>query len=238
MLLRNSISSTKKFFHKTLKSFKSLFSGDHYERLPQTPPYNNPYSYNATLGIDNMNIQTSYKDLDRFYTDFTNHWQSDKEKTNKRSSNKKDTMSSSSSPTKQERENLNGSFRTFAKASPAKNHYNNDEIQRRGNHHQYYKIKNVGKRQEDSCSNTGTREERSCLLAEKLRELEMMDMSNVDHLLDIEEVLHYYSRLTCPAYLEIVDRFFMEMYAEFLAPYSSTASSHISSRPKLRSVRS
>ncbi|KAI9192639.1 hypothetical protein LWI28_025888 [Acer negundo] len=237
MLLRNSISSTKKFFQKTLKNFKSFFSAsdDHYQRLPQTPPYKvNPYSSFNTRSIDHhhMNIQTSYKDLDRFYTDFTNQWDPDnKEKAKKNPSNKKNTMSSSSStPMKQEQK--------FAKTSPSKN-YNSDH------HHQYYKMKNVerdGKRHEDYWRSNMvggiTREERSCLLAEKLKELEMMDMSNVDHLLDIEEVLHYYSCLTCPAYLDIVDRFFMEMYAEFLAPSSSTASSRISSRPlKLRSVR-
>ena len=46
------------------------------------------------------------------------------------------------------------------------------------------------------------------MVEQKLRELEMLDMNNVEYVLDIEEVLHYYSRLTCPAYLEIVDKFF------------------------------
>ncbi|PIN05904.1 hypothetical protein CDL12_21550 [Handroanthus impetiginosus] len=52
-------------------------------------------------------------------------------------------------------------------------------------------------------------------LAQKMKELEMMDVNDMDHVLDIEEVLHYYSRLTCPAYQEIIDKFFIDMYSEF-----------------------
>lgn len=60
---------------------------------------------------------------------------------------------------------------------------------------------------------------------EKLKELEMMDLSNLDHVLDVEQVVYYYSRLTCPFYLEIVDNFFMELYPEFFdstTTYSTT----------------
>ncbi|PSS15597.1 Transcription repressor like [Actinidia chinensis var. chinensis] len=55
---------------------------------------------------------------------------------------------------------------------------------------------------------------RSCLVQQKLKELEMVDRSNIEHVLDIEEVLYYYSRLTCSAYIDIVDKFLMEIYAE------------------------
>ncbi|XAR50638.1 hypothetical protein NMG60_11005009 [Bertholletia excelsa] len=67
------------------------------------------------------------------------------------------------------------------------------------------------------------------MLTEKMKELEMMDMNDLDHVMDIEEVLHYYSRLRCPVYLEIVDKFFMEMYSEFCLPqpsFSISSSSH------------
>ncbi|KAJ4708428.1 ATP-dependent RNA helicase DDX11-like protein [Melia azedarach] len=214
MLLRNSISNTKKFFQKTLQNFKSLFSGsDHYQRIPKTPPYSYP------LGVD-MNIQPSYKDFERFCTDFTDQWESsDMDKAKKRSNKKTSSL-------KQEKEVLSGSFMKFAKSSPVKS---NNQIRRRENH-----LHLKPKRQEDSRSNmVGTREERSCILAEKLKELELIDVSNVDHALDIEEFLHYYSRLTCPAYVDIVDKFFMEMYAEFIG--QSATPSRVSSRPKLRS---
>lgn len=58
------------------------------------------------------------------------------------------------------------------------------------------------------------REERSYLVAHKLKELTMLENYKDEHALDIEQVLYYYSRLTCPAYVEIVDKFFMEMYSE------------------------
>lgn len=217
MLLRKSISNTKKFFQKTLKNFMSFFSAtDHYERIPKTPLYN-PKSFN-TVDAE-MDIQASYKELDKFYTDFPP----------KRRSEKKNIMTPS--PMKQEKEVLNGSFMKLTKPSYEKS--NKDQIIPGRETPQYSKQK----RQEDLDSLT--REEKICFLLEKLKELEMMDMSNVDHLLDIEEVLHYYSRLTCPAYIDIVDKFFMEMYAEFFSSSSNPPSHHHpSSTPKLGSERS
>ncbi|XP_047963331.1 uncharacterized protein LOC125207873 [Salvia hispanica] len=53
------------------------------------------------------------------------------------------------------------------------------------------------------------------VLAQKMIDLEMTDSSDIDQAVDVEEVLHYYSRLTCPAYVEIVDDFLMDMYSEF-----------------------
>lgn len=71
-------------------------------------------------------------------------------------------------------------------------------------------------------------------LVKKMKELEMMDLKDMDHVLDVEEVLHYYSRLTCPAYVEIVDKFFMDMYSELHAPQPSRSVN--SSMRKLGSV--
>ncbi|PNX55583.1 hypothetical protein L195_g047003 [Trifolium pratense] len=73
------------------------------------------------------------------------------------------------------------------------------------------------------------------VVEKKLKELEMLEMSNVDYILDIEEVLHYYSRLTCPLYIEIVDKFFMEMYSEFFGCPETPASVN-SKLQKMRSV--
>ncbi|KAK4283749.1 hypothetical protein QN277_000669 [Acacia crassicarpa] len=78
-------------------------------------------------------------------------------------------------------------------------------------------ISNKKGRHEDSDSDSIVR---NSMIEKKLRELEKLDIGNVEYVLDIEEVLHYYSRLTCPAYLEIVDNFFMQMYSEFFAPIS------------------
>lgn len=59
------------------------------------------------------------------------------------------------------------------------------------------------------------------VLARKMKELEMMEVGDMEHALDIEEALHYYSRITSPVYAGIVDKFFMDMYFDFspsLAP--------------------
>ncbi|XP_049345408.1 uncharacterized protein LOC125809907 [Solanum verrucosum] len=58
------------------------------------------------------------------------------------------------------------------------------------------------------------RDETSYLVAQKLDELKMLENYKDEHALDIEQVLYYYSRLTCPAYVEIVDKFFMQIYSE------------------------
>ncbi|GMH03679.1 hypothetical protein Nepgr_005518 [Nepenthes gracilis] len=61
----------------------------------------------------------------------------------------------------------------------------------------------------------------SNVLAQKMQELKMMDMGDVNHSLDVEEALHYYSRLTSPVYQGIVDKFFVDMYTDYLLPQSS-----------------
>ncbi|GMP42251.1 hypothetical protein CsSME_00012122 [Camellia sinensis var. sinensis] len=70
----------------------------------------------------------------------------------------------------------------------------------------------------EACLQIGNGGEGGYILAEKMRE---MDMNDVDHVLDIEVVLHNYLHLTCPVYLDIVDNFFVDMYSEFLIPKPS-----------------
>ncbi|KAE8735398.1 hypothetical protein F3Y22_tig00000340pilonHSYRG00327 [Hibiscus syriacus] len=173
MLLRNPISNTKRFFQRTLRSFKSLFTGtdtEPYRKLPKTSPYD-PHSF---AGLD-MDRQTSPRD-------------------------------------KWDANNINRNTRIVS-------------APREGN---------KGKAREGSGSSDRRRDE-SSLMARRLKELEMMDMSNVDHVIDIQEILYYYSRLTCPTYLEIVDKFFMEIYAEI---FGALGSSSVEPRTKYRSVRS
>ncbi|XP_061348385.1 uncharacterized protein LOC133293800 [Gastrolobium bilobum] len=232
MLLRSSISSTKKFFQKTLKNFKSFFSPG-YQRLPKTPPHNHfSYSVATTNVMDmnsntntNTNINTSYHDLEKLYTDFTDQWESEKEKTRRRSKKK----AALSSPTKQENEVYNGSFINLSNASPSSQKKN--QVEKR---EECENKNNMGRQQDSSFNSMGMKEHRYCMVEQKLRELEKLDMSNVDYVLDIEEVLHYYSRLTCPAYLEIVDKFFMEMYSDFFGPAWHVTPRSVNSRLKLR----
>ncbi|KAK9071960.1 hypothetical protein SSX86_008391 [Deinandra increscens subsp. villosa] len=72
-------------------------------------------------------------------------------------------------------------------------------------------------KQEDTSSRE--REKMRFLVTKRLKELEILDRNNVDHVLDIQEILHFYSRLTCPTYCEIVENFFTEMYAEVFCLY-------------------
>ncbi|KAK9071283.1 hypothetical protein SSX86_009851 [Deinandra increscens subsp. villosa] len=79
---------------------------------------------------------------------------------------------------------------------------------------------NLIKKQENKtkvdCENPEKDEDESsskCFVTRKLKEFEKMDRNNIDLVLDIEEVLHYYSRLTCPVYRDIIEKFFVEMYS-------------------------
>ncbi|KAL4269601.1 hypothetical protein GQ457_HM002010 [Hibiscus cannabinus] len=72
-------------------------------------------------------------------------------------------------------------------------------------------------------------------LVKKMKELEMMDVGDIEHVLDVEEAIHYYSRLRSPVYLSIVDKFFTDMYSEFSVPQASTSID--SSKRRLGSFR-
>lgn len=64
------------------------------------------------------------------------------------------------------------------------------------------------------------------VLAQKMKELDMMDTGDLEHVLDIEEALHYYSRLKSGVYLDIVDKFFMDINSEFTVPQPSARFKH------------
>lgn len=195
MLLKTSFSYTKKFFQRTLQTFKSLLPGG-YQRLPKTPPFNPFRSSFCCRGgaAAHINVHPSCEELDKFYTELiADQWGYSDNKERKRSKKKKKNQEDQH----EEIYSRAGSFMNLPKSKMV-NTNKDHEIERR--------------------------EDRSHLVAQKLRELEMMDMGNVDHVLDIEEVLHYYSRLTCPAYLHMVDKFFMDIFSEFFSPSSTTAS--------------
>ena len=213
MLLKTSFSYTKKFFQRTLQSFKSLLSGG-YQRLPKTPPCN-PFSCGG--GGAHVNVHPSYGELDKLYAEFADQWSYGKDNSRRRS--KKKTTAGSPAKMTNEEEIYSGSFMKFAKSRKV----NDNEIERREDGMRRRRVRE-GKRGEEKSCCEGMEEERSHLVPEKLRELEMMDMGNVDHVLDIEEVLHYYSRLTCPTYLDMVDKFFMDMCSEFFSPRATQIS--------------
>lgn len=112
-------------------------------------------------------------------------------------------------------DNNNGNYTKLSNASPSKekNQVKKREVFDKKNNEKRMTLQ--GEKQKDSpFISKDMRERRYCMVEEKLRELKMLDISNVDYVMDIEEVLYFYSRLTSPTYLEIVDRFFMEMYLD------------------------
>ena len=115
-----------------------------------------------------------------------------------------------------EEDECSGSFINFADKSPVKNKKKNGgkeekkkvaSSQLSKGEEQYYYKRNGG----------------SYALAQKMKELEMMDVGDMEHELDVEEALHYYSRLKSPVYLSIVDKFFTDMYSEFSVPQASAS---------------
>uniref|UniRef100_A0A7N0V6J4 Uncharacterized protein n=1 Tax=Kalanchoe fedtschenkoi TaxID=63787 RepID=A0A7N0V6J4_KALFE len=64
---------------------------------------------------------------------------------------------------------------------------------------------------------TGGRKEKGvdCLVLEKLKEMKSVDERNSEHLMDVEEVIFYYSLITSQTYLDIVNKFFVDLYIEF-----------------------
>ncbi|KAJ9190158.1 hypothetical protein P3X46_001386 [Hevea brasiliensis] len=155
---------------------------------------------------------------DQFYTDFCNEWECDLEKATKK---KKNGITLSKELAREE-DGCNGS-----------------SLERPRNP---LKKKEVGIKEEKSKKSSTLRKEYSnkkdkggYALAKKMKELEMMGGSDMEHVLDVEEALHYYSRLKSPVYLDIVDNFFTDMYKEFSVPQRSASIN--SSKQRLRSIR-
>ncbi|CAK7356688.1 unnamed protein product [Dovyalis caffra] len=210
MQLRESIHKTKKFFHNTLHNLKSILLGG-YQKLTKPTSFN-PFS----CGRSNVkNYQT-----DQYYADFCNEWEYDLEKAMNRKSN---SFMGSKEPMRDE-DMSNESEMKLAK-SPLK------KKQGGGKEENSKKISQLKKADEKSSKNTN---ESGYVLANKMKELEMMDVSDVEHVLDVEEALHYYSRLKSPVYLDIVDKFFTNMYTEFSVPQASASIN--SSKRRLGSI--
>ncbi|KAG2256950.1 hypothetical protein Bca4012_094128 [Brassica carinata] len=79
------------------------------------------------------------------------------------------------------------------------------------------------------------------MLAQKMKDLNMVDLRDVEHASDVHEALRCYSSIRSPVYLDIVDNFFTDMYYEFsdLGTSSSVNGSRRKSRlfQSLRSSR-
>jgi hypothetical protein len=50
-------------------------------------------------------------------------------------------------------------------------------------------------------------------MEKKINEMYMTETVDIEQALDVEEALHYYSRISSPVYLNIVDKFFTDLYS-------------------------
>ncbi|CAK8574762.1 unnamed protein product [Lathyrus sativus] len=192
--VRKTIHKTKSFFHKTLKNFRSFLSGG-YQKLPRSLSFS-PFLCN----IDNAKTYTS----DQFYNEFYDLLQSDLS-TMKVIANNNNTKSMSKEPAMEDAAK-NGNFTCIAKQSPQKSTHD---------------VTEKSKMNKSSSSQSQLRKKGAHVLAQKMKELDMMDSGDLEHVLDIEEALHYYSRLKSPVYLDIVDKFFNEINSESIVPQPS-----------------
>lgn len=210
MQLRESIHNTKKFLHNTIQNLKSILFGG-YHKLTKHGCFN-PFSCGGDGNV--KNYQT-----DQYYADFCNEWECDLEKAVKRKGN---SLMASKEPVRDE------DVSNETDRNPA----NGPQRKKKGKEEKNKKIFRPKKAEEKSSKNMN---ESGYVLAQKMKELEMMDVSNVEHVLDVEEALHYYSRLKSPVYQDIVDKFFTNMYTEFSVPQASASIN--SSKRRIESIR-
>ena len=211
MQLRESIHKTKKFFHNALRNLKFIFLGG-YQKLTKPASFK-PFSCG---GSNVKNYQ-----IDQYYADFCNDWECDLEKAMKRKSN---IFMGSKEPMIDE-DVSDESEMKLAKSPSRKN-------QEGGKEEKSKKNSQLKKAEEKISKNM---DESGCVLPQKMKELEMMDLCDLEHVLDVEEALHYYSRLKSPVYLDIVDNFFTNMYTEFSVPQASANINN--SKRRLGSIR-
>lgn len=205
MLLKKPFAKTHNFFNRSLQNLKTFIFGG-YKRLPKAPSFN-PFSCSS---------RRSHKDhqFDPYYPEFLEEVEpgQDNAKTEMEKnivSMKEPMKEGVESPVKIKEEERGG--KTEKKTG------NSNAGSQSGK--PYLKKENGG----------------NYWLAQKMKEMEMMDVGNVDHVLDIEEVLHYYSRLKSPVYLDIVDKFFTDMHSEILYPQPSVSKNN--SKRRLRPIK-
>ncbi|XP_021892834.1 uncharacterized protein LOC110810845 [Carica papaya] len=208
MLLRESIEKSKSLFHKTLQNLKSIFSG-RYQKLSR-----NPLLSSFSCSCSSSRNQPTHE--------FYDHFSADLEKYNKR---KKNSKVVSKEPVSEE-DSSRESFMQFTEQSTVKK----KSEERRKDEKKSRASRSL--KREEKC-NGNINEGRT--LAQRMKDLDMMDAGDMEHVLDVEEALHYYSRLKSPVYLDIVDKFFMDMYSEYSLPQASASTNN--SKWRLRSIR-
>ncbi|XP_052183886.1 uncharacterized protein LOC127795943 [Diospyros lotus] len=163
MLLRKAIQKTKIFFHKTIQKLK-LFLFREYQKLPKPRPPN-PLSSQG----NNQDMHHS----DQFYEGFSEPRECDSDEVMK---SEKTAMSTKELIMNQE-DGCSGRVRKFEEQSANKGEERAREGKKTGS---FYEGK--GKPCSEIANGGGN------LLAQKMKELEMMDINDMEHVLDIEEL--------------------------------------------------
>ncbi|XP_010535162.1 PREDICTED: uncharacterized protein LOC104810523 [Tarenaya hassleriana] len=70
----------------------------------------------------------------------------------------------------------------------------------------------------------------------KVKEMDMIESGDIEDALDVEEAVHYYSRLRSPVYLDIVDKFFADLYSDLSLPQTSSVVRAKASKRRVGSV--
>ncbi|KAJ8755958.1 hypothetical protein K2173_024503 [Erythroxylum novogranatense] len=198
MQLRESIKKTKNMFHATRRRLRSLFFAEYGK-------FFKPIICNL-FSCGRVNVKN--KLADRYYTDFCNELECDLEKALKR----KNTTFMATQETKPEQSDSDGGSVKFASTQLKEKEEAEEEKEK--------KCPPV-KKPEEECPNNI--KEGGYPLADKMKELEKMNLCDVEDALDVEEAVHYYSRLNSPVYLGIVDKFLTDMYTEFSAPQATVS---------------
>ncbi|CAN4086849.1 unnamed protein product [Withania somnifera] len=197
MLLKKTIQKTKNFLYKTPHNLKSfLFGGQH--KLPKAARHFNPFfSVSKRISGSKRISKTTINELDDLYKDCYQQWhQPDQNKIHDRKITGKIAS--------KYQEKAEGDYSESQSKLAVR--FGMEDIERETRKEDDKKGREVLTR---STSKGGP------TLRHKMEELEMMEGEDMDHVLDIEEVLQCYSLLNSPVYVDIVDRFFMDMYTEF-----------------------
>ena len=207
------IHKSKSLVKKTIQNFKSFFGG--YQKLPKS------LSFNAfSCGSSKLKNCKA----DQIYTDFYEEWESQLDEISKKDN--KVTITSEEKM-KEEENASSGSLTKLSKKSPVKT---KEEVGLKEKKKTGSSQLGKGKESKSKKTNAGGH-----VLAQKMKELEMVDAGDMEQALDIEEAVHYYSRLRSPVYLDIVDKFFVDMYSDFSLPPASAKIT--SSKRRLGSFR-
>ncbi|KAK3028340.1 hypothetical protein RJ639_037802, partial [Escallonia herrerae] len=183
-MLLKTFHKTKNYFHKALQNLKS-YALERYQKLSR-PRFFNPFSSSSN--------PPKIQQLESFYTNFSEKWEPNPDVGTQR--NKKSTMSAKE-PTRKEKAS-NGHNMNYAEHHVTQNAKEERgwEESKLGSHRE---VKRGNSRSQSGHKRGGH------VLEKKMKELEMMDVHDMAHVLDIEEVLHLYSHLTSPVYLDLVD---------------------------------